>query len=122
MKIVGRTGRTGSKANTFAQQNNRNDTATPNARSDAVSDGWPSASDSDRACRGDSCAGCSSCSTIDGLEITGLKFFLTDDALADPEALYLGVRLRDLALLPGVRAIHGMPDGWLVNLASLCGK
>jgi hypothetical protein len=55
------------------------------------------------------------------LEITGLKFF-TENALANPEALYLGVRLRDLALLPGGKAIHGMPDGWLADFASLCGK
>lgn len=122
MKVMGRTGRTGSKVNTVAQQNNRSGTATPGARSDAVSDGGPSASDSGRGCRGDSCAGCSSCSAIDALEITGLKYFHTDSALADPEALYLGIRLRDLALLPGGKAIHGMPDGWLADLASLCRK
>ncbi len=89
---------------------------------DVTSDGGPSASDAGPGCRGTSCARCLSCSAIDALEITGLKFFLTADAFADPEAVYLGVRLCDLALLPGEKATHGMPDGSLVGLASLCGK
>lgn len=116
MKNVGRTGRPSAQMVAVEQQNTRIDTISRTANGAA----WTL--DSGPECSGDRCADCPSCPAAEALEITGLAFFLTDDLLADPEASYLGVRIRDLALLPGQTAIQAVKDRGLDGLATFCTK
>lgn len=119
---MGRTGRPSAQILAGEQQSAQNGTGQANARTEGIIDDGHATSASGRECRGNTCADCPSCPANESLEITALAFFLTDDLLADPEARYLGVRVRELALLPGYKAIQPVSDQWWVRLAALCEK